>query len=356
VVDLEVSEMKIAFVGHGFHLKYTKSSLFFIDLMREAWPQLQVFAEEWSWARLPRRQPWDLVVFWQQMPNRVLLDSVAIRHPVLVPMDDDCPHDREFWEGYRDCSMVCFSRALADLLEGWEHKVHRVQYFPPVATHGVDWSQGPRRAFFWPRKTNLGWPAVRALLGNHAWEAVHLHVTENADVLTAGLTEDDQRSFSMVRTSWFVNRQEMLTALGHCQVYFAPRRSEGIGMSFLEALALGMAVVAPDGSTMNEYIESGVNGVLYNPDHPTEPDWGRAPAWGAAARRFMEDGRRRWLESVGPLVDFLRVPQTTRPAARWSREARKRRTSALIRYCLYLLLEPLRVAKRWALARFEEKR
>jgi hypothetical protein len=347
--------MNAAFVGHGFHLKYTKSSLFFIELLKQAWPNLKVFAEEWSWVRLPRRR-WDVVVFWQQMPSRLLLDTATIGHAVLVPMYDACSHDKDDWDQYRDCSIVCFSRALADLLEGWGHRVFRVQYFPPVPAEAVDWSRGPRRAFFWPRKTNLGWPTVRALLGAHPWQSVHLHVTEHPDELTAGFTDDDRRRYAVDQTHWFVNRQQMLTALGRCQVYFAPRRAEGIGMSFLEALALGMAVVAPDASTMNEYIVPGVNGYLYDPDRPVAPDWTQASRWGAAARTFMEAGRARWLASVGPLVEFLSRSPTVRAPGTWSVEARRLRTPLVLRYTVYLLLEPLRVAKRWALARFEEKR
>src|SRR6202012_2876394 len=37
---------------------------------------------------------------------------------------------------------------------------------------------------------------------------------------------------------------------------------EGVGITFLEAMARGCAVVAYDAPTMNEYIESGKTGVL----------------------------------------------------------------------------------------------
>jgi glycosyltransferase involved in cell wall biosynthesis len=46
----------------------------------------------------------------------------------------------------------------------------------------------------------------------------------------------------------------------------APRRYEGIGMAFLEAMAMEMCVVAENQSTANEYILSGKNVILYGGD------------------------------------------------------------------------------------------
>ena len=59
------------------------------------------------------------------------------------------------------------------------------------------------------------------------------------------------------------NRQNYLRELEKFHVYFAPRKYEGIGMTFLEAMAMGMCVVAENAPTANEYILSGKNGILY---------------------------------------------------------------------------------------------
>jgi len=58
-------------------------------------------------------------------------------------------------------------------------------------------------------------------------------------------------------------REQYLKDLVKHNVYVAPRRFEGIGMSFLEAMAMGMCVVAENQPTANEYIVSGQNGILF---------------------------------------------------------------------------------------------
>ena len=50
--------------------------------------------------------------------------------------------------------------------------------------------------------------------------------------------------------------------MNECNIFIAPRYFEGIGWSFIEAMTKGMAVVAFNQPTMNEYIKNGVNGYL----------------------------------------------------------------------------------------------
>jgi hypothetical protein len=116
-------------------------------------------------------------------------------------------------------------------------------------------------------------------------------------------------------------------------------------MSFLEAMALGMVAIAPDGSTMNEYIKSDVNGFLYDPDNPVPPAWKYAPRLARAARQSIVEGRQRWLDSVPALLGFLRNPGLIRKpgqmvsashaAARTVRKRyRKAQLSASLRWSL----------------------
>jgi hypothetical protein len=79
-------------------------------------------------------------------------------------------------------------------------------------------------------------------------------------------------------------------------------------MSFLEAMAMGLCVVAPRAPTMSEYIEDGVNGLLYDPERPEALDFSRASALGAAARLSCEVGRATWIDSIPRIAAFLEEP------------------------------------------------
>ena len=60
--------------------------------------------------------------------------------------------------------------------------------------------------------------------------------------------------------------EEYADLLGSCGLFAAPRRKEGIGLSFLDAMARGAFVLGYDSPTMNEYIRHAETGWLFNED------------------------------------------------------------------------------------------
>ena len=66
----------------------------------------------------------------------------------------------------------------------------------------------------------------------------------------------------MVQTIGETDRQTYFHTTREANIYIAPRSVEGVGLTFIEALSRGSAVVAYDGPTMNEYIRHKKNGYL----------------------------------------------------------------------------------------------
>ena len=227
------------------------------------------------------------------------------RSVVLVPMLDNCPKEERFWKRYKDCKVLCFSSTLGKLLRGFGLNVHIIQYFPPIPRESVDWNGNGLKAFFWPRKEEIEWAHVKPLLSTGKWSGVHLHVTNNLSEVPIRVAEDDQRKYGISTSTWFDSPEDYKGLLRQHQVFFAPRREEGIGLSFLEALSLGMAVISPDSPTMNEYIRSGVNGYLYDPEIPIAPSWENAERWGHEARRLCQQGHEEWVHAIPALFGFL---------------------------------------------------
>src|SRR5262249_44736154 len=143
------------------------------------------------------------------------------------------------------------------------------QYFPEPARRMAVGEFGQLRGFFWQRTRQLTWQdQIRKLAGKTSFEKITLHMAPDPGNQVTHVSEQDVQQYRLATTSWFADHDEYLDTLCRHNVFFAPRRSEGIGMSFLEAMAMGMAVVAPDSPTMNEYIVDRVNGYLYDPNRP----------------------------------------------------------------------------------------
>ena len=62
----------------------------------------------------------------------------------------------------------------------------------------------------------------------------------------------------------FLPKNEYLKIFEKCNVFIAPRKKEGIGLTVVEAISKGMFIVGYDDATMNEYISDERVGFIYN--------------------------------------------------------------------------------------------
>jgi hypothetical protein len=76
----------------------------------------------------------------------------------------------------------------------------------------------------------------------------------------------------------------------------------------IEAMSRGMVVIASDWPVHDEYISNWINGVLFNPDAPTEFKLTRSDAERLSdmASRTVEIGHDIWRDNLPGLVNFIR--------------------------------------------------
>ena len=160
--------------------------------------------------------------------------------------------------GLRDVEWISFSLILHQRLAGLGLSSRHFRYAPnPENFPVVSWEDGPK-AYFWERlPEELDERAMTSLL--HAAGISRLTTRTLADARFYSPQQQEQEA--AVR-SW-QKRASYLQVLAEHNVFVAPRRFEGIGMAFLEAMAMGMLVVAENTPTANEYIVSGENGILF---------------------------------------------------------------------------------------------
>ena len=303
--------MRIAYIDHSHHRK-TGSTRFFLDLLEEL-GTVDVYWDE-SWLGKRRVDVWEvlsrhydvIVVFQMEVHAKFLKDKGRRRRVVFVPMYDSClRYPESFWRELAEIEILCFCRTLFERLQGWGLRVRYAQYFPDPAQFTVN-TRPDYAGFFWPRRQELPWGTIRSLLGDSKLSWINLH--QAPDIQSSETTEissTDRTHYRLRFSAWSEDRRGYHRAMRQAGVYFAPRLYEGIGMSFLEAMAMGKAVVAPDNPTMNEYLTHEVNGFLYKPEDPRPVNLKRFRELGKAARETIERGRPRWRQSREELGAWL---------------------------------------------------
>ena len=301
--------MNVAFLANSFHINKTKSVDFLLDLLRKEFGGVTIVPHKEAWVQLPGRK-WDLLVVFQKRYPPEELEAFGADRVVLVPMYDDIPLEESFWKKYVKFKVLCFSSTMVPLLRSYGICALGVRYYPEPPRRTADFgTDAGLRGFFWPRVTTIDWSCIRRLIGQTVFSRMHIHWTpEVHGDLSAPVMDDELFAGKVTTSSWSGDRTEYQDRLADSNVFFASRTAEGIGNSFLEAMAMGLCVVAPNAPTMNEYIQHGINGLLYDPRHPVPLDFSSAKELGAAARSSSEIGRQEWLGSAPAIRSFLEEP------------------------------------------------
>ena len=264
------------------------------------------------------RGDFDAILFFQVIPSGSLLKQLKCKNVTVVPMFDSVSGHRNWeWSPLLRCKFVNFCQVLHRTILSAGGRSLYAQFFPDPSKYEVISRSGLPKAFFWQRGRDVTWDTVRKLIGTPGvMESVQLHLAADPGRSTGAPDERESQLFRIAQSEWFSTRKDYLSAISKAEVFFAPRIREGIGLSFLEAMAYGACVVAPDLPTMNEYIIHGKTGLLYDPFHPRQMDFSCVRAIGANARELVEAGHARWITQEGAILEFIdKASPAGRPTA-----------------------------------------
>lgn len=300
---------KVLYIGHSFHLK-TKSSHFFIDLLKKRFDikflWIDPYTESYEGLEDAKGQSFDMIILWQMaLAPHFLYRNFTFTKAIYIPMYDGVSNlegpKYSLFTTYKNFGIVCFSKTLYEGLVSRGYDAVYVQYFPEPQTV-TEWGD-TESIFFWQRLTSLNIRIVTRLLPNLSIRHIHIH--KALDPGNRFVPPDTDSRYSYTYSEWFEDRQDMDKVLCDSAIYIAPRFMEGIGMGFLDAMAQGRCVIAPDVPTMNEYIVNGKNGLLYDIKAIQALKKADVRAMQKNALKTIADGYKCWQKDKVRLLDWL---------------------------------------------------
>lgn len=298
---------KLAFIDHSFHSK-TKSNRFFIDLLAEHY-DVDIYFDD-SWQGGPRvdieelSEKYENFIFFQVIYKRELMRSIRHKNIVYVPMYDQVrKKDKKYWKEYRNYKVLCFCKELYNKLCRYGFTAKYIKYFPEPVPAGLSEHDKPV-IYFWQRSDRLDWNHVRRLIRPEQIAKVIINDTVDPGNVFTRPSDSDIQIYNIEFISWLKDEQSYYKFLSGVDIMIAPRLQEGIGLSFLDAMARGVVIISSDRPTANEYI-SASTGYLFDIDNPEYIDVSGFKMKSEQARRMMETGRLDWKRSQDDIVSFI---------------------------------------------------
>jgi hypothetical protein len=312
---------RLTYVGHSYHAQ-TGSSQFMRTLLETTFEVTTLWDESWrpGGGRLAadainRTEPEHLALY-QQLPSRREYARLRCRSVTWIPMHDSIGAGSH-WLGWRRSGMkvLCFCAEDSVYFSGLGFDTLRVQYAPapdPVVPRSL-----PLSVFFWLRHDAIGWDTLKRLLGVQRPERIVLRIAPDPGHAPVLPSAEDCREYSIEVHEGWMDALRYRELLGSCSIFMAPRPSEGIGQALLDARAMGLAAVAPDAPTMNEYLRHGDTGYLYDLSAPAPLDLSDLAGVRQRSLADLAAAHRRWLSAQPTVLEFVRKP--SRPQPLWWR-------------------------------------
>lgn len=314
---------RLAFIDHSFK-KQSRSSAFLIDRLEEVF-DVEIFWDE-SWKGGSRvnlglisEGDFDILILFQQMSQYTIKELSSLNCSViLIPMyDSEYERSDLFWYKFSKFKFINFSKTLHQRLLGIGIDSLYCQYFPSPMPSSLSQQKeqgySQLKGFFWQRRSEITWNDIKKLISQANFAKIHIHTAVDPPGYEVVLPSKEDRSCYEITTSnWFATNGDYLNKVAESHVYFAPRLYEGIGMAFLEAMAMGKCVVAPNHPTMSEYIKHGYNGLLYDPLDPQPLDFSNVKEMCLNARAFVSEGFTRWQTNLKHMVGYIKTPRRFR--------------------------------------------
>lgn len=298
---------RLLYIGHAYHNK-TKSTQFLQDIFSEQYEvekfDFDPYNDSFEIFKSLNGKRFDVVVIFQIMPSiKELKKYLSFDKINFFPMYDAAGDlDSELWQEYSECNIINFSKTLHKECLKRGFSSYYIQYFPkPIEVNSLG---DEKSVFFWQRLNSINIETILKVIDYENINKLYLH---NAPDPCHNFVEPPAELNDKTEIStWFEKKEDLLNQIQKAAVYFPPRHFEGIGMSFLEAMAMGRCVIAPNNPTMNEYIVNGVTGYLYDINNPAKISLDNIGQIQNNTKKYIEKGYANWEKNKFVLLDWIK--------------------------------------------------
>ena len=214
---------------------------------------------------IPKNRP---IIFHEFAPPASFLRNYE--NVTWIPMWDNAYKYSKKWWGQlpQNLKIVAFSDSVFTMARQTACPTLRLIYFKdPHLFPKASWNEG-LKAFYWNRTGLLSKEMIEKVC-----RALNIRKFYIRPDLDPGIPIERQITLpskigktDIITITRFEDRLDYYDFMANINIYFAPRALEGIGISFLEAMASGCCVFANDSATMNEYIKHRNTGILWQCD------------------------------------------------------------------------------------------
>ncbi len=268
-----MEKKKLAFVDYWTH-QNTKSGDFLREILSEKFTIYDFWWKEKEKIPLEEISKFDYIFFFHVMFPYQIMKKLNNKKIMWAPMYDalnfrNYLSQSVFWKQMSSLGVkvLSFSDKVVESIGKEELKFLKLNYYikPNLSNDIKDLKK--INIFFWDRGRIKIDEWIKFFNKKDINEIVYYSSVDPGmkESTAFEAANDFTYNFKIIKKNEkFLSKDKYLELSNHCNVFIAPRKKEGIGITIVEAISRGMYVVGYNDSTMNEYIKDEKIGFLFN--------------------------------------------------------------------------------------------
>jgi hypothetical protein len=261
-----MAKKKLAFVDHNYHKK-TRSG----DFLREIFAKDFIIDDFW-WSLkeendlIKSLKKYDNIFFFQTLIPSYDLLKLKDKNLMWAPMYDNLSFDNNYWQKikYINIKLLSFSKKIKTQADNFKCPNIELKYFFNFKENELKKPEEKINIFFWYRY-DLGLNDWISFFDSKKVNKIVYFDSPDPGKKSEEIKKSKMEEYKIeIIKKSFLPHSEYIKFVKDCDVFVAPRKQEGIGMGFLEAISMGKYIISNDDSTMNEYILDEKIGFLIN--------------------------------------------------------------------------------------------
>jgi len=266
-----MKKKRLAYVDYWSH-KYTKSGNFLREILSEQFEITDFWWKANDKIPLNEINKFEYIFFFHVMFPHQIMKKLSEKKIMWAPMYDALNFRNSFfrsifWKQISNLGIkvLKFSDKITESIGKEEVDSLKLNYFMKPNFPSSTNQQMKLNIFFWDRgriKIN-DW--LHLFDQKEINEIVYLPRPDSGMKI---INNDDliqKKKFNIkLMDKKYLPKNEYLNIFEKCNVFIAPRKKEGIGITIVEAISKGMFVVGYNDSTMNEYVSDKKVGFIFD--------------------------------------------------------------------------------------------
>ena len=296
--------IKILYITYAYNFTKTCSSRFFYDFLCENFDVdvLSPENEEIPYDEINMKK-YDGIISFYYYPD---FSKIKCNNKIFVPMYDGFSFSFHKVKELQNVKIINFCKKLHDQAKLFGLDSFYIKYYPELN----NFNEQKDILFYWQRR-EISFSSLSKCFSESIDELgikeTILHSTgDGGGNGFVKPTEDEIKKFNIRITSWFEDKNDLINILEKSKYYIAPRKQEGIGLSFLDAMSYGAVIIANNDCTMNEYIKDGYNGYLIDFDNPKTIKFNTYENIQKNSINSFKNGREKYISDLSQLKEFIK--------------------------------------------------